>query len=70
MAEGRYEARLVLANPNFYVMVWVAAEGPVIRQDSVEMTEQELRAALKTKWSRTDEEVDQLIAEAREKFVA
>jgi hypothetical protein len=34
------------------------------------MTEQELRAALKMKWSRTENETDQIIADAQEKFVA
>lgn len=70
MAEGRYEVRMVRANPNFYVMVWVTGEGPEIKQDNIEMTEQELRAAVKMKWSRTDDDVDLLIAEAQEKFVA
>ena len=69
MASGRYEPRMVRANPDLYVMVWIPEDGPAI-QDGVQMTEQELRRALKMKWSRTEDEIDQLIAEAQEKFVA
>jgi len=69
MPSERYEPRMVRANPDLYVMVWVPGDGPPI-QDGVQMTEQELRAALKTKWSRTESEIDQLIADAQEKFVA
>jgi hypothetical protein len=50
-------------------MEWVTEEGIAVR-DGVEMTEQELRAALKMKWSRTDTEIDQLISEAQDKFAA
>ena len=69
MASGRYEPRMVRANPDLYVMVWVPEDGPPI-QDGVQMTERELRAALKMKWSRRDNEIDLLIADAQEKFVA
>jgi hypothetical protein len=69
MASGRYEPRMVRINPDYYVMEWVTQEGIPLR-DSVEMTEQELRAALKMKWSRTDKEIDQLISEARDRFAA
>ena len=69
MASGRYEPRMVRANPDYYVMEWVTEEGIAVR-DGVEMTEQELRAALKMKWSRTDTEIDQLISEAQDKFAA
>lgn len=69
MASRRYEARMVRANPDCYVMEWVTEEGIPVR-DGIEMTEQELRAALKMKWSRTDAEIDQLISEAQDRFAA
>lgn len=69
MPSGRYEPRMVRANPDLYVIVWVPEDGPPI-QDGVQMTEQELRAVLKMKWSRTENEIDQIIADAQENFVA
>jgi hypothetical protein len=69
MASGRYEPRMVRANPDYHIMEWVTEEGIPVG-DGVEMTEQELRSALKMKWSRTDTEIDQLISEAQGKFAA
>ena len=50
-------------------MEWITEEGIPVG-DGVEMTEQELRSALKMKWSRTDTEIDQLISRAQDKFAA
>ena len=69
MDEGKWEPRMVCSNPDLFVMEWVPNEGPRIR-DGVEMTEQELRAALGTKWSRSGGEIEYLIEKSRSDFAA
>jgi hypothetical protein len=69
MTDGKYELRMVKSNPDLYTMFWVPKDGPPVQQD-VDMTEPEARSSLEMKYSRSQAEIDQVIQEAQEKFVA
>jgi hypothetical protein len=68
MEEGRYRVVVVSVSPELFAIEWFT-EGIPIR-GGVEMTEQELRAALKMNHGRSDGEIDQVIADARMAYAA
>jgi hypothetical protein len=63
METGRYRVVLVSLSPELFAIEWFT-EGVPIR-NGLEMTEHELRAALKMNHGWGDAEIDQIITDAR-----
>jgi hypothetical protein len=63
METGRYRVVMVSVNPELFVIEWFTEGFPI--GNGVQMTEHELRAALKINHGRSDGEIDQVIADAR-----
>ena len=67
METGKYRVVLARVNPELFAMEW--QEGGIPIRSGVEMSEPELRAAL-GKTGRTEDEINQVIQEARDGYAA
>jgi hypothetical protein len=62
METGKYEAKRVKGNPERFITVW--SEDGVLIQNGPQMTEAELRAALRMNFGRSEAEINRVIDEA------